>query len=184
MCGSGARLALHSGLRQRAVVRGRRRLGLRSGMDRAGTSVRVEEAAEVSDALVSAVQRLVRQLSSSSVLPTADELTEIVVSPASRLLLAREASGAIVGMLTLALFRIPTGVRARIEDVVVDEAARGRGVGATLTRAALRLAASGGARTVDLTSHPDRDAANRLYVRLGFSLRDTNVYRLVVPPPD
>jgi ribosomal protein S18 acetylase RimI-like enzyme len=80
-------------------------------------------------------------------------------------------------MLTLAVFRIPTGLRAWIEDVVVDEAARGRGVGAALTRAAIAVAGDRGARTVDLTSRPSREAANRLYQRLGFVERETNVYR-------
>lgn len=83
-----------------------------------------------------------------------------------------------MGSLTLVLFRIPTGVRAWIEDVVVDESARGRGVGDVLSRTALETAAAAGARTVDLTSRPSRQAANRLYQRLGFERRDTNVYRL------
>ena len=83
----------------------------------------------------------------------------------------------------LVVFRIPTGVRAWIEDVVVDQAARGRGVGAELTNAAIRLANQHGARTVDLTSRPDREAANRLYQRLGFVRRETNVYRFEGPPP-
>jgi ribosomal protein S18 acetylase RimI-like enzyme len=83
-----------------------------------------------------------------------------------------------VGSLTLVMFRIPTGMRAWIEDVVVDEAARGQGVGEALSRTAVNLAQQAGARTVDLTSHPDREAANRLYSRLGFEQRATNVYRL------
>jgi ribosomal protein S18 acetylase RimI-like enzyme len=82
-----------------------------------------------------------------------------------------------VGSLTLAMFRIPTGVRAWIEDVVVDESARGRGVGEALTQEALGRARAAGARTVELTSRPSREAANRLYLRLGFEVRDTNVYR-------
>jgi ribosomal protein S18 acetylase RimI-like enzyme len=80
-------------------------------------------------------------------------------------------------MLTLAVFPIPTGVRAWIEDVVVDQSARGRGVGEALSRRALELAAQAGARTVELTSRPSREAANRLYRRLGFEARETNVYR-------
>jgi ribosomal protein S18 acetylase RimI-like enzyme len=80
-------------------------------------------------------------------------------------------------MLTLAVFRIPTGVRAWIEDVVVDQSARGQGVGEALSRRALDLAAAAGARTVELTSRPSRQAANHLYQRLGFQPRDTNVYR-------
>jgi ribosomal protein S18 acetylase RimI-like enzyme len=86
-------------------------------------------------------------------------------------------TGQIIGSLTLALFRIPTGMRAWIEDVVVDEAARGQGVGAALNHAALERARREGARTVDLTSRPTREAANRLYKRLGFVQRETNVYR-------
>jgi len=92
-------------------------------------------------------------------------------------LLVARLDGRIVGSLTLALFRIPTGMRAWIEDVVVDEAARGHGVGDALNRAALEIAAERGARTVDLTSRPSREAANRLYRRLGFQPRETNVYR-------
>jgi ribosomal protein S18 acetylase RimI-like enzyme len=94
----------------------------------------------------------------------------------ARLLLARDDEGTIVGTLTLVLYRIPTGLRARIEDVVVDEAGRGQGVGEALTREAMRLAAEAGVRSVELTSHPTREAANRLYRRLGFEQRDTNVY--------
>jgi ribosomal protein S18 acetylase RimI-like enzyme len=92
-------------------------------------------------------------------------------------LLTRDDDDTVVGMLTLAVFRVPTGLRAWIEDVVVDEAVRGRGVGAELTNAAIHLANQRGARTVDLTSRPSREAANRLYQRLGFVQRETNVYR-------
>lgn len=143
--------------------------------------VTVEVAQEVTDDLVEAVGRLVRQLSSSAPAPTRESLQAIVSSPATRLLVARGDAGnpdaSVLGMLTLAVFRIPTGVRAWIEDVVVDEAARGQGVGAALSRRALELAAAAGARTVELTSRPSREAANRLYQRLGFQLRETNVYR-------
>jgi ribosomal protein S18 acetylase RimI-like enzyme len=139
--------------------------------------IRIEEATELYDGLPEAVDRLVRQLSRSSPPPSLPELDELIGSPACHLLLARDADGAIVGMLTLAVFRIPTGLRAWIEDVVVDEEARGRGVGAALTNAAIRIAGERGARTVDLTSRPSREAANRLYQRLGFVQRETNVYR-------
>ena len=106
----------------------------------------------------------------------------MVAAPGTHLLVARgtsdgAAGGPIVGTLTLVVFRIPTGVRAWIEDVVVDESVRGRGVGKALTLAAVDLATKVGARTVDLTSRPSREEANRLYRRLGFELRDTNVYR-------
>jgi len=139
--------------------------------------IRIEEATERFDGLSDAIDRLVRQLSRSSPPPSAPELEELIGSPTCHLLLARDADGTIVGMLTLAVFRIPTGLRAWIEDVVVDEAARGRGVGAELTNAAIALANQRGARTVDLTSRPSREAANRLYQRLGFVQRETNVYR-------
>jgi ribosomal protein S18 acetylase RimI-like enzyme len=122
----------------------------------------------------------VGQLSSSAPAPTFEELRQIAASPATRLLVARSDDGQILGMLTLAVFRIPTGVRAWIEDVVVDDGARGRGVGAALSRHALELARAEGARTVELTSRPSREAANRLYQRLGFAPRETNVYRFTL----
>lgn len=121
--------------------------------------------------------RLVPQLSRSSPPPSAEELEDVISRPGSLLLMARDADGRLVGTLTLVTFRIPTGVRAWIEDVIVDQAARGRGVGEALTKAALDAARSLGARTVDLTSRPSRGAANRLYVRAGFAARETNVYR-------
>lgn len=139
--------------------------------------VSVEVASQVTDELVAATDRLLPQLSRSSPRLTPAQLAEIVRSPATTLLVGRGSGGEIVGALTLATFRIPTGMRAWIEDVVVDEAARGQGVGEALTLAALDLAQKAGARTVDLTSRPSRQAANRLYQRLGFAARETNVYR-------
>lgn len=144
---------------------------------RSKPDVRIEEATELSEELVAGMERLVRQLSSSAEPPVAAEVEEIVSSAATRLLLARGEDGALLGTLTLVLFRIPTGARAWIEDVVVDSAARKRGVGEALTHEALRLAADHGARTVDLTSRPTRADANRLYRRLGFKRRETIVYR-------
>jgi ribosomal protein S18 acetylase RimI-like enzyme len=142
-------------------------------------SVEVVEATEVTPELVAALERLIPQLSTSNPPPTEDELAAIVDAPASILLIAldREGDDAILGCLTLAWFRIPTGVRAWIEDVVVDEAARGRGVGEALNLSALERARLLGATTVDLTSRPSREAANRLYRRIGFLPRETNVYR-------
>ena len=140
-------------------------------------TVTVTQATVVDDELVDAFVRLTPQLSSSNPPPSRAELAEIVGSPATVLFVAREADGPILGSLALALFRIPTGLRAWIEDVVVDETARGKGVGAALNEAALDHARAVGARTVDLTSRPSREAANRLYRRLGFVERATNVYR-------
>ena len=142
-------------------------------------NVQIIEAVEVTPELVAAFERLIPQLSSSNPAPTETELAAICESEASVLLIAvdREADDRILGSLTLAWFRIPTGVRAWIEDVVVDETARGHGVGESLNRAALDRARELGAKTVDLTSRPSREAANRLYQRIGFVARDTNVYR-------
>ncbi|MEU4238260.1 GNAT family N-acetyltransferase [Actinoplanes sp. NPDC026619] len=143
-------------------------------------SVDVEVVRAATDELVKAFGRLLPQLSRSAGALDAAALTALVTWPGNRQLVAR-ADGEIVGALTLVLFPIPTGLRAWIEDVVVDEAARGMGVGAALTREAVRLAREAGARTVDLTSRPSRAAANRLYERLGFELRDSKVYRLATP---
>ena len=140
-------------------------------------TVQVVEATEVDDDLVEAFVRLVPQLSSSSPPTPRHELEEIVGSEATVLFVARDGAGRIVGSLTLAVFRIPTGFRAWIEDVVVDDAARGAGVGEALVHAAVDRSRVLGAKTVDLTSRPTREAANRLYVRLGFESRSTNVYR-------
>ena len=147
----------------------------------ANESLSVIECTTVDDELLAAMQRLVPQLSSSSPPPDRTRLTEIVESPACHLLLARD--GAVLGSMTLVVFPIPTGIRAWIEDVVVDSDARGRGVGEALNRRAIEIALERGARTVDLTSRPKREAANRLYKRLGFVERDTNVYRLVPEAP-
>ena len=133
----------------------------------------------VDDDLVGAMARLVPQLSSSGSPPDVEALEAIVASDSSVLLIA-VSERVIVGALTLVLFRIPTGLRAWIEDVIVDEAARGRGIGEALNQAAIERARAAGARTVDLTSRPSREAANRLYQRLGFVERETNVYRRVI----
>ena len=144
----------------------------------------VEEATEATPDVVAAIRRLVPQLSATAAVPSAAEIADIVASPATVLLVARDGDGGeIVGSLTLALFRIPTGLRAWIEDVVTAESARGQGVGTALTEEALRRAAEAGARTVDLTSRASREAANRLYQKLGFERRDTNVYRAQVSRP-
>ena len=126
--------------------------------------------------LVDAMNRLIPQLSSSNPPPTKAELATIIGQEACDVIVARDGN-TIVGSLTLVVFPIPTGIRAWIEDVVVDEAARGKGVGEALNTFAMQRARERGAKTVDLTSRPSREAANRLYQRLGFVARDTNVYR-------
>lgn len=140
------------------------------------SGVEIVVADAVDDELVAAFGRLIPQLSSSSPPPTADHLAALVDAADTVLFLAR-VDGRILGSLTLAFYRIPTGLKAWIEDVVVDEAARGRGVGELLNRAALDEARARGAKDVSLTSRPQREAANRLYRRIGFEARETNVYR-------
>ena len=142
-----------------------------------GAAVRVEVCEEVTDDLVRAMVRLGPQLSSSAPPMTHEIISRVVDHEACHLLVARATDDTVLGSMTLVVFPIPTGVRAWIEDVVVDETARGRGVGEALNLHALELAEELGARTVDLTSRPSREAANRLYRRIGFAPRETNVYR-------
>jgi len=140
------------------------------------SAVPVEIASQASEELVAACHQLIPQLSSSAQPITVSELAEIINSDSTLMFVAR-IDNKIVGLLTLAIFRIPTAVRAWIEDVVVDSSARGHGVGEALNHAAIAEAKRRGAKTVDLTSRPSREAANKLYKRLGFVERDTNVYR-------
>jgi ribosomal protein S18 acetylase RimI-like enzyme len=143
-------------------------------------TVSVQIATAATPALVAAFAALIPQLSKSSPPPSVAEIEEMIHSPAVDVLVAIDGDApgaAVLGALTLVVFRIPTGVRAWIEDVVVDGEARGRGVGESLNQFALALARSKGAKTVDLTSRPSREAANRLYQRIGFVARETNVYR-------
>jgi ribosomal protein S18 acetylase RimI-like enzyme len=133
----------------------------------------IRRVTSVDDDVVDAFARLVPQLSQATP-PTRDELAGIARD--AMLLLAVD-DGEIVGALTLTVYRIPTGLQARIDDVVVDGRARGRGVGEALTREAIAIARQAGAKAVSLTSRPDREAANRLYQRLGFEPVRTNVYR-------
>lgn len=141
--------------------------------------VLVERVREVDDDLVAGVARLIPQLSSSAVAPGRAALEEIVGSSACSLFVARVSPGSgIIGMITLVIYPIPTGAHAVIEDVVVDQSMRGRGVGAALVAAVVPVARQAGARHLNLTSRVSREAANRLYLRAGFKVRDTNVYRL------
>jgi len=141
--------------------------------------VEVEVVTEVTDELVAAFGRLVPQLSRSAPPPDRDALAAMVRHDAITLLVAR-LDGELVGTLTLVMFPIPTGLRAWIEDVVVDGNARRTGTGQALSEAAVRIAQEAGARTVDLTSRPSREAAGRLYERIGFVQRDSRVYRYAV----
>jgi ribosomal protein S18 acetylase RimI-like enzyme len=136
--------------------------------------VTIEVADRATQEVLDGLNRILPQLSSSAPPLTLVQLDEICVN--DTVFIARD-SGVIVGSLTLVIFRLPTGLRAWIEDVVVDEAARGKGVGEKLNKAAIKATFDSGARTLDLTSRPSREAANRLYQKLGFKARETNVYR-------
>ncbi|PID98262.1 MAG: GNAT family N-acetyltransferase [Actinobacteria bacterium] len=133
--------------------------------------------------LVEAMELLIPQLSRSSAPLNAEATERFMSQPGVFLFIFRpdeanaDGKRPILGMLSLATFEIPTGLRAWIEDVVVDNAARGQGAGQALVEAAVTYAGEIGARSVDLTSRPSREAANRLYKRCGFELRETNVYR-------
>jgi ribosomal protein S18 acetylase RimI-like enzyme len=128
-----------------------------------------------------AAERLLPQLSKSAAPLDADGLARIASHQATTLFIAR-SHDVIVGMLTLVTFPLPSGLRARIEDVVVDQDARGQGVGTAMTMAAIDQAQAQGARSIDLTSRASRVAADQLYQHLGFQLRDSNVYRYQPQP--
>ena len=139
-----------------------------------GMTATIEIVDTPTDEVISAVARLLPQLSSATP-PTASELAAIIAD--GQTFFVARVDGVIVGCLTLVLYRIPTGLKAWIEDVVVDEAARGSGVGEALNLAAIDEARRRGANAVNLTSRTAREAANRLYRRIGFSARDSTVYR-------
>lgn len=138
----------------------------------------IENVSDVTQELQEALQRLVPQLGAHKAPPTHEELRKLVGSESSTLLVAREIDqdSPIVGILCLTVYRVPTGLRSIIEDVIVDESMRRQGIGEALVRRALDLAREAGADGVSLTSNPQREAANRLYQSLGFQLRQTNPY--------
>ena len=146
--------------------------------------MKIVEITEVTDEVVAAFVRLTPQLAPTLPPPGRDRLARIAAGPGTVLFAARDPDRGdeIVGVLTLAIYQIPTATRAWIEDVVVDSSARGKGVGEALTRAAIDRARAAGASAVDLTSRPSREAANRLYQRIGFQLRETNCYRYPLAP--
>ena len=129
---------------------------------------------------VQAIASLVAQLSSSAASFSRSDLEAMLTDPATTLFATR-VGGEIVGITTVVIFRAATGVRAFIDDVVVMPTYRGQRLGDALVRAAIQHAASLGVQKIDLTSRPSREAANRLYQRLGFERRQTNVYRLTLP---
>jgi len=138
--------------------------------------MRIEQAVSADKELWDAFQRLVPQLTSNNLPPSLDDLAALVKSELSTLLIARAEDSSIVGAACLIVYRVPTGIRAILEDVIVDESARGQGIGEALVRRCLDVAREKGASGVSLTSNPKREAANRLYARMGFVRRETNAY--------
>lgn len=140
--------------------------------------MRIEKVSEATQELYLALQRLIPQLGEHKIPPTWDELVALVQSDSSSLLIARDPdeAGEIVGVLSLTFYRVPTGGRSIVEDLVVDESARRRGVGEALIRFAIDLARDAGANGVSLTSNYSREAANRFYEAMGFERRQTNAY--------
>jgi ribosomal protein S18 acetylase RimI-like enzyme len=141
------------------------------------SGVHIEQATVATEELKVALERLLPQLSSSWSGFDEGDLENLVADEATCLLVARNDDGTIIGTTSLICAPIPTGIKALIEDVVVDESARGLGAAKALVTAALNHAHALGATSVDLTSRPSREAANALYVALGFTQRETNVYR-------
>jgi GNAT superfamily N-acetyltransferase len=138
----------------------------------------IEIVTEATAELEDAFQRLIPQLTNNNPPPSLDELTALLRDSVSTLMIARNDENYIVGALTLAVYRVPSGVRAMIEDVIVDEFTRGQGVGEALMQRAIELAKEKNVGTIALTSSPFREAANRLYVKMGFKKRETNAYQM------
>ena len=138
----------------------------------------IETVSELTRELLEALDRLIPQLSAHKKAPARDELTALINSESSTLLIARysDEKNTIVGMLTLVIYRVPTGTRSIIEDVVVDQATRRQGIAEALMRRAMQMAREAGAGGVSLTSNPQRVAANQLYQSMGFKRRETNAY--------
>jgi len=132
---------------------------------------------QFSTRIFKAVNRLLPQLDQDAELMTEEKFRSIILSGGTHFFIAETDDKEIAGMLSAVVYIIPTGTKLWIEDVVVDEAYRGKGIGKDLMKTAIEYARSSGARSVDLTSRPDRVAANKLYRKLGFDLRETNVYR-------
>lgn len=140
--------------------------------------MQIEIVYKADNELLDAFQRLIPQLTQNNPAPTLEDLAALVRDSSSTLMIARDDSGVIIGALTLSIYRVPTGIRSIIEDVIVDESARGQGIGESLMRYAIDLAREKGAGNISLTSNPMRDAANKLYLRVGFQKRETNAYQM------
>ena len=140
--------------------------------------MQVDVVTKADDELYEAFQRLVPQLTNNNPPPSLNDLAALVRDSSSTLMVARNEENEIIGALTLTVYRVPTGIRSIIEDVIVDNSARGQGVGEALMLRAIEIAKEEGASNISLTSNPLREAANRLYLRVGFKKRETNAYQM------
>ncbi len=147
------------------------------------TGPTIERARAVTPELVGAMAQLIPALSANRPPPDAAQLQALLADERLHLFLARDPQGSIAGMVTLILYRVPTGPRARIEDLVVSPRHRGLGLGRTLMEHAMLAARQAHAHVLDLTSNPSRLDANQLYLALGFTRWETNVYRKVLDEP-
>ena len=140
--------------------------------------MQIEIVTQADEELYQAFQRLIPQLTNNNPPPSLNDLADLVRDASSTLMVARDDQGEIVGALTLTVYHVPTGIRSIIEDVIVDNSARGQGIGDALMKYAINLAREKGAQNISLTSNPMREAANRLYLRVGFKKRETNAYQM------
>ena len=140
--------------------------------------MQIDIVTQADEELYNAFQRLVPQLTNNNPPPSLNDLTALVRDSSSTLMVARKDSGEIVGTLTLTVYRVPTGIRSIIEDVIVANSARGQGIGEALMKRAIEVAREKGASNISLTSNPMRESANRLYLRVGFKKRETNAYQI------
>ena len=140
--------------------------------------MQLEIVTKTDEELYEAFQRLVPQLTDNNPPPSLNDLADLVRDSSSTLVIARNDNNDIVGALTLAVYRVPTGIRSVIEDVIVDISTRGEGVGEALMLRGIELARQKGAGNISLTSNPMRVAANKLYLRVGFEKRETNAYQM------
>ncbi len=140
--------------------------------------MQIDIVTQADEELYNAFQRLVPQLTNNNPPPSLNDLAALVRDSSSTLMVARKDSGEIVGALTLTVYRVPTGIRSIIEDVIVDNSARGQGIGEALMKRAIEVAREKGASNISLTSNPMRESANRLYLRVGFKKRETNAYQI------
>lgn len=138
--------------------------------------MQIDIVTKADEELYEAFQRLVPQLTNNNPPPSLNDLTALVRDSSSTLMVARTARGEIIGALTLTVYRVPTGIRSIIEDMIVDNSARGQGIGEALMKRAIDVAREKCAKNISLTSNSMREAANRLYLRVGFKKRESNAY--------